>query len=142
MTPTTEPSRSEPVALEICIPCAPPSANACWRWFRGHMVCSKEYTRFKELVKEHTGGLHIPESWKYCQVYITVRPTRRRCDVDNKVKPLFDALTYAGVWEDDELVASFYIDFIKPDRAQCPAGSTRVIIIEETEKYKNERNIT
>lgn len=134
MNPTTEPSRSD--VIEFCIPCAPPSANACWRWFRGHMVCSKEYTKFKELVKEHIAGLHIPASWKYCNVSITVRPTRRRADVDNRVKPLFDALTHAGVWEDDELVASFFIDFREPDRSQCPAGSTHVTITEATEKYK------
>lgn len=136
MKPMTTPCPSDLHVLEICIPCAPPSANACWRTYRGHMVCSKEYTRFKELVKEHVGGLHIPESWKYCDVFMTVRPRRRRCDVDNRVKPLFDALTHAGVWSDDELVASFSIDFEAPDRAQYPAGSTRVIIIESTEKYK------
>lgn len=134
MNPMTTPCPSD--VIEFCIPCAPPSANRCWRVFRGRMVCSKEYTRFKELVKERAGGLHIPESWKYCNVCILVRPTRRRADVDNRVKPLFDALTHAGIWKDDELVASFSISFKRPDREAFPEGSTVVTVTEATEKYK------
>lgn len=30
--------------------------------------------------------------------------TRRKCDIDNRIKPLLDALTRAGVWDDDAQV--------------------------------------
>ncbi len=38
-------------------------------------------------------------------VEIEVRcPTRAKSDLDNRVKPLLDALTQAGVWADDSLI--------------------------------------
>lgn len=36
-------------------------------------------------------------------------PTKRRSDIDNRVKAAFDALTHAGVWIDDEQVDSLHI---------------------------------
>lgn len=37
------------------------------------------------------------------------QPTARRCDIDNFTKGLWDALTDAGVWEDDSQVDELII---------------------------------
>ena len=36
-------------------------------------------------------------------------PTKRIYDIDNRVKPLLDALTRAGVWADDSLVVELHV---------------------------------
>lgn len=35
--------------------------------------------------------------------------TRRKCDIDNRIKPLLDALTRAGVWYDDAQVDAIFV---------------------------------
>lgn len=36
-------------------------------------------------------------------------PDRRRRDLDNLIKPLLDALTHGGAWEDDSQVKDLHI---------------------------------
>lgn len=43
-------------------------------------------------------------------------PTRRKCDIDNRIKPLLDALTRAGVWRDDAQVDAIYIRRMSVDK--------------------------
>ena len=48
-------------------------------------------------------------------------PDKRRRDLDNLLKGLFDALTHAGVWMDDSQVDDFRVR-----RARHPDGSLRI----------------
>ena len=50
--------------------------------------------------------------------------TKRRQDLDNRIKPLQDALTHAGVWLDDEQIDDLH--FIRGDVLK--GGSVRVMI--------------
>lgn len=47
--------------------------------------------------------------------------TRRKCDIDNRVKPLLDALTRAGVWSDDSQVDEIVVtrDTIDKERPRA-----------------------
>lgn len=45
-------------------------------------------------------------------------------DIDNRIKPLLDALTHAGVWEDDSLVSRLMVE----RREQVPGGCVIVRI--------------
>lgn len=49
-----------------------------------------------------------PQDWskesRYSVAIELVYNTRRRYDVDNRVKPILDALTHAGTWNDDAQV--------------------------------------
>jgi crossover junction endodeoxyribonuclease RusA len=36
-------------------------------------------------------------------------PTKRRVDIDAPIEPTLDALTYAGVWDDDTQVISLHV---------------------------------
>lgn len=50
----------------------------------------------------------VPRDWskesRYSVVVELIYNTRRRYDVDNRVKPILDALTHAGTWNDDAQV--------------------------------------
>ena len=54
----------------------------------------------------------IPKDWskdlRYSVAIELVCNTRRRYDVDNRVKPILDALTRAGAWNDDAQVDEIY----------------------------------
>jgi crossover junction endodeoxyribonuclease RusA len=45
-------------------------------------------------------------------------PDARRRDIDNYNKALFDALTHAGIWEDDSQVKRMLVEWAP----QVPAG--------------------
>lgn len=85
----------------------PPSANVIWRNARGRTYLSKEYKTFVENVVAEWRA-NVVENWEtdaryavWIQLYA---PTRRKFDVDNRIKPTLDALTKAGAWLDDEQV--------------------------------------
>lgn len=129
---------TSPSRLVFHFDSAPPTVNHCWgRTRSGRTYLTAEYKAFKELVKSAVKGAHIPESWKYCAVTIAVRPkSRRRQDVDNRIKTVLDALTAAGVWTDDDKVARVTVEFREPDRRKFPNGGALVTITKEEVKYK------
>lgn len=85
----------------------PPSANSIWRNARGKTYLSLEYKSFLQSVVNccaETLTKHWETDAQYV-VYIELHPsTRRKYDVDNRIKPVLDALTKAGVWDDDSQV--------------------------------------
>lgn len=91
----------EKPSLTLLIPAAPPSANRLWRIERGRARVSKEARSFYDLVALAARGLRAPKNWKFFRIEILVEPTRRSGDVDNKIKPVLDALTKCGFWKDD-----------------------------------------
>lgn len=121
--------------IRIFIEEVPPSANRIWLRNRrtGQIYLSPQYRRFKALTGLKCAGQRMPESWKYCAVRITVHPRSRRGDVDNRIKAVLDALTFAGFWEDDKVVAEVTARFGRPDKDGC----TLIEITERSEKYEN-----
>ena len=101
--------------FEASIP-IPPSNNRYYRHFRGHTVISPEGKAYKKTMVELLGqvapGLSEPVS-----VSMRVFPKdRRKRDLDNYPKAVFDALTLAGVWVDDKQVEELWIKREKPDK--------------------------
>ena len=113
----------------------PPSANRIWLQNRrlGRVYLSPQYRTFKSLVKIQCAQTRIPQDWRYCAVSITVHPRSRRGDVDNRIKAVLDALTDAGFWMDDKVVAEVTARFGRPDKDGC----TLIEITERSEKYEN-----
>jgi crossover junction endodeoxyribonuclease RusA len=84
----------------------PPSVNHYWRNVGGKMLISKKGREYREAVR----FLAIAENWPiHGSKRLTVNieawiPDNRRRDLDNMLKAALDALTYAGVWEDDSQI--------------------------------------
>lgn len=82
----------------------PPSANRLWRTFKGRLILSKIGRTYyakavKELLPQIEGKILDPVA-----VHVRAwRPDKRRRDVHNLTKIVYDALTKAGAWEDDTL---------------------------------------
>jgi crossover junction endodeoxyribonuclease RusA len=99
------------ITLELTYP---PSSNHYWtHWAEGQavrmavgsrgMAYRAEALRAKleNRIKTLEGRLDVQiEFWM---------PDRRKRDIDNPVKCLFDAFNYAKIWNDDEQVDSFHV---------------------------------
>lgn len=113
---------------------AAPTANLIWRTFKGRTVISKEYREFIAAVAR---AVNVKTSWECVAVYVTVRPKKRIGDVGNRSKAVMDALTRAGFWSDDRIVARVVETFAAPSK-RYPNGATLIVVAPESEKWKEE----
>lgn len=98
----------------------PPSVNTYWRApnsgpLKGRHLISREGRVFQSAacaaIIEQLRKLPKPSS-EAAAVEITLYPPdQRRRDIDNYNKALFDALTHAGVWEDDSQVKRMLVEW-------------------------------
>lgn len=104
---------STPVS-ELVLPW-PPSVNRMWRNLvimgQARTVLSAAGREYRETV-----GKIVLGEWKGTTIRtpfdLTIRrcpPDRRKRDVDNLLKAPLDALTHAGVWEDDSLINDLHV---------------------------------
>lgn len=113
---------------------AAPTANLIWRTFKGRTVLSKEY---REFIAAVAAAVKVKTVWEYVAVYVTVRPKRRIGDVGNRSKAVMDALTRAGFWEDDKIVARVVETFAEPLK-EYPNGATLIVVAPATVKWRHE----
>lgn len=98
----------------------PPSVNAYWRApnkgpLAGRHLVSADGRKYQSAASvaiiEQLRRLPKP-STEQASVEITLYPPdARRRDLDNYNKALFDALTHAGVWEDDSQVKRMLVEW-------------------------------
>jgi len=97
----------------------PPSTNRIWRQFKGRTILSAEGRKYRQAVQDHL--------WEYAPRYrvvtldceVSIRafvPDARRRDLDNLLKASLDALTHAGLWEDDSQIKRLSIEHCGIDR--------------------------
>jgi len=94
----------------------PPSLNTYYVCIRGRKVMSKKGRLYKEEVQRLVteGNLSFGIDTEV-EVDIKLAPPRNgKWDGDNFIKALFDAMTKAGVWEDDALVRKFSVEKLAP----------------------------
>lgn len=106
----------------------PPSANSHWKLRarpdgRGRVIpsayLSKEGKEYRKTVSDYCRALRIQPSDGRLRVTVQVFfPDARIRDIDNLLKPLLDALTYAGAWDDDKQVRDLRI----VDKGKRPPG--------------------
>ncbi len=91
-----------------------PSINHYWRYVGSRPLISKEGRQYKRQTYEEIGAqwpaeILRPFSGRLMVTIFLHGPTHGRYDVDNRVKPLLDALTHAHVWLDDAQVDILHV---------------------------------
>jgi crossover junction endodeoxyribonuclease RusA len=87
----------------------PPSVNTYWRSVgRGRVLISERGRDYRIAValavRERWPGLRHPTRARLVVSIYAWPPDRRSRDLDNLPKAVFDALTHAGVWQDDSQI--------------------------------------
>ncbi len=90
----------------------PPTINSYYKMTRqGQRYLDASVRAFRQkvadTVNEQAPGLKL-DCPLFMEVYLFM-PDKRKRDVDNYMKGLLDALTEAGLWEDDSLVDQLHI---------------------------------
>jgi crossover junction endodeoxyribonuclease RusA len=125
----------EASAVLIVLPW-PPTVNSYWRSIPGRVLISAEGRRYRQAVAD----LAAEHGWpKFGAARLAVGidawpPDRRRRDLDNILKSLLDALTHAGVWDDDS-----QIDRLCITRNPIIGGMVKVTISEAEMNTSPER---
>lgn len=95
--------------IELTLP-YPPSTNRYWRHVTinraGRTLISKAGRQYRKAVTDACLAVGCPRAGAgRLRVDIAAfPPDRRRRDLDNILKGLLDAITHAGVWEDDSQI--------------------------------------
>lgn len=122
--------------IVIYLPTMPPTVNTAYTTVRGRRVLSKVQREFRKQVAaivKHP----MPDNWKFVDVEIILTPQKRmRFDVDNRIKPLQDALT-GCLWKDDSQVASVRALCTEPSEG----GGTIIIVKKAAKKYLDPRTV-
>ena len=113
--------------LELALP-FPPSTNSYWRNVAGKTLISADGRAYRRHVlavasMHRLGGRFAAEA-RLRVILQLLPPDKRRRDVDNYTKALFDAFTHAGIWADDEQVVVLHV--IK--RGPCKPGHVLVSV--------------
>lgn len=94
----------------------PTSANRYWRNSKRGVYVSKEAMQYRERVAEIITALILDGAWcpsssmRLRMKMVLNAPTRRKYDIDNRIKVCIDALAHAGLIPDDEQVDSLTVD--------------------------------
>ncbi len=92
------------------------------------MGISKAGRKFKLQVQDYVLDNAVPKmGQKRLQMQVTLYPRdKRKQDIDNRIKALWDALTDAGVFDDDE-----QIDILIVQRGEIRKGGGCLVMIDE-----------
>ena len=110
----------------------PPSMNTYWRNFRGRTVLSAAGREFKKHLSAAVTEKFLEEGIegfndRPVAVTIILHPRdRRRTDIDNRVKPVLDALEDAGVFDNDSQV-----ELLLVKRDEMRKGGACWVLIED-----------
>jgi len=90
----------------------PPSVNTYWRFVTNHfkaprVLLSEKGRAYKAMVAMHINRPTVPLKGELFMSIVCYPPDRRRRDMDNVLKGCFDALQYAGIYEDDSQIVAF-----------------------------------
>lgn len=92
----------------------PPSTNALWRNVDGRTIKSRAYRTWLDTaaytVSVQRKGVRVEGAFSV-EIRIA-RPDRRKRDLDNRIKPLLDALVKGGAIVDDSLCQRLLAEWV------------------------------
>jgi crossover junction endodeoxyribonuclease RusA len=104
----------------------PPSVNHYWGQHGHRRYVSKAGVAFKAQVSDYVIEYRVPKlgTARLAMTVVLFPKDRRKQDIDNRIKALWDALADAGVFDNDEQIDTLFIERgeIKKD------GGCRVLI--------------
>jgi len=87
----------------------PPSVNNYWRRCGARYFISPKGVAFRELVCLKTFNETFNKNVRLSVDIYAYPPDKRRRDLDNILKSLFDSLQHAGLYEDDSQIDDIHI---------------------------------
>jgi len=116
----------------------PPSVNAWKTPFRNRMILTKRGREYRVKALDEMAKLGLTGENILNNVHVSLvlnPPTLRKYDIDNFCKSLFDAMTHADFWVDDDQIIQLTI------RKGCKTlgGNVEVKVI-EVENHKQIEN--
>ena len=117
----------------------PPSVNSYRTIFRNRMNISAAGRKYKAEISDYVAEYRVPKLGSArLEMKVVIYPRdRRRQDIDNRIKALWDALGDAGVFDDDE-----QIDILHIERGEIKKGGGVLVMIEILDKIKENTPIT
>jgi crossover junction endodeoxyribonuclease RusA len=117
----------------------PPSVNSYRTIFRNRMGISKAGREFKAKVSDYVIEYKVPKlGAARLEMKVVLYPRdKRKQDIDNRIKALWDALGDAGVFDDDE-----QIDVLLIERGEIKKGGGCLVMIDILDKIEENAPIT
>jgi crossover junction endodeoxyribonuclease RusA len=117
----------------------PPSVNSYRTIFRNRMGISKAGREFKAKVSGYVIEYKVPKlGAARLEMKVILYPRdKRKQDIDNRIKALWDALGDAGVFDDDE-----QIDVLLIERGEIKKGGGCLVMIDILDKIEENAPIT
>ena len=114
----------------------PPSVNHYWGTHGHRRFVSKAGKEFKLAVQDYVIENAVPKlGEKRLEMQVTLYPRdKRKQDIDNRIKALWDALAEAGVYEDDS-----QIDVLIVQRGEIRKGGGCLVMIDEINEPRQEQ---
>ena len=107
----------------------PPTSNHMWGFAGKRKYLKKEAHEFRRIVQEAAVEAQAKISGRIAIFVALYAPTKRKYDLDNRIKALLDALEHAGVFLNDE-----QIDFIWIVRRPVVKGGMCKVVLVEHDK--------
>lgn len=117
----------------------PPSVNHYWGQHGHRRYVSKAGVAFKEQVAEYVIDYRVPKlgTARLAMTVVLFPKDRRKQDIDNRIKALWDALADAGVFDNDEQIDTLFIE-----RGEIKKGGGCRVYIDIIDKIEENTPIT